>query len=281
MKRKIYWKRFRSIFWNSFLMFRTNQVPVRASALSFSSMLSFVPLVVILTWVSTSIVKINLFGNVLSQLTNTWGIEIPLDLLENLLAHTQKIKMAKMGIVGSVTLFATSLLAISNLEKSLNIIWNLKKNRNWLKRLYIYTPFLIFLGLFVIINSWILAKFQIHIQEALHNSTSLNFSHAVPFTFAFSMITGLTWILITIMYYIIPYTRVKFRSAITGSTLITLLLFVFFYLAIKLQSLFLLRYSVLYGSLASLPILMLVLYISWIIILYGATLSYAHQKAQL
>jgi len=262
-------------------MFRTNQVPIRAGGLSFSSLLAFVPFAIIFSWIASLTGHVILLTEVLPELNKNWGINIPLENLQKIIAHTQTIDVNHMGLIGIFTLLMTFLIAIGNLEKALNIIWGIHKNRSWLKRVQIYTPFFILLGMFILINAWILVKFKLYLNNLFYSALTSNIQSTLSFSGILIAVIALTWLFISFTYCFIPYTRINIRSAITGSTIITIALFGFYYMMISFQSYIFARYSLIYGSLSSFPLLMLVLYSTWLIILYGATLSYAHQKAHL
>jgi len=276
-----YWKKFAHIFIDSFVMFRTNQVPIRAGGLSFSSLLAFVPFAIIFSWIAGLTGHVKLLAEVVPELNKNWGVNIPLENLQKIISHTQSIDLDHIGIIGILGLFLTFLIAISNLEKALNIIWGIHKHRNWLKRVQIYTPFFLLLGFFILVNAWILVKFKVYMNNLFYSAVKSNLQDTLSFSGILLSVVAITWLFISFTYIFIPYTRINFRSAITGSTIITIGLFGFYYMMISFQSFIFERYSIIYGSLASFPLLMLVLYTTWLIILYGATLSRAHQKAHL
>ena len=218
-----YWKKFASIFVDSFIAFRTNQVPVRAGGLSFSSLLAFIPFAIIFSWIANITGNMRLFTEVLPELNKSWGVNIPLENLQNLISHSQSIDLNGIGVIGIFTLFLTFLIAIGNLEKALNIIWNIHKNRNWLKRVQVYTPFFFLLGFFILVNAWILVKFKIYLNNFFYGGVTSDYKETLSFTGILFSIIGLTWLFISFTYYFIPYAKIKIRSAITGSTIITAL----------------------------------------------------------
>ncbi|MBF0432639.1 MAG: YihY/virulence factor BrkB family protein [Fibrobacteria bacterium] len=272
--------KFLKILYYSLLSFRTNQVPVRASALTYTSLLAFVPIIILLSVFAGKFGYLELVSKVLPSLSDSFGFEVPLDEIQNIITHAQTIKLGGMGAAGSFFLVLSFLLALSNLEKAMNIIWGTKRNRSWAKRFVVYIPFLIFLLLFVLFLSWILVKLKVYLDMLIMQAMG----HQIE-TVGFGGVTlgimFLVWGFINILYVLIPYTKVRLRSAITGATFSTLALFGFFYLMLQFQSYLFMRYSALYGSLAVFPLIMVLLYISWIIILYGVALTYGHQKANL
>ena len=87
---------------------------------------------------------------------------------------------------------------------------------------------------------------------------------------------ALTLAAFLVMYLVIPFTRVRFRSALTGALIAALLwesgkeLFA----ASVGQSV---RFSTIYGSLAAVPIFLVWIYITWIIVLGGLEITFTHQ----
>jgi membrane protein len=74
------------------------------------------------------------------------------------------------------------------------------------------------------------------------------------------------------LYFYVPYTRVRWRHAITAGFLVAGGL----ELAKKLLAIYLLQvptYSVIYGAFAALPILLVWIYVTWLIVLLGAVLA--------
>ena len=135
-------KRYGQILYDSLIAFRTNQVPVRAAALTYTTLLAFIPFFIILSTTAGELGYLDLLSQFLPELTRILGLVVPIDKIQEIIKHAQNIKMANLGIVGSVFLLISFFLAMSNLEKAMNIIWGIRKHRNWLKRMYIYIPFL-------------------------------------------------------------------------------------------------------------------------------------------
>ena len=277
----IFLRKFGKLLYDSFMAFRTNQVPIRAAALTYATLLAFVPFIIILSITASKLGYLQILSGVLPELSLSLGLNVPLDSIQELIEHAQAIKMAQLGFVGSIFLFISFLLAMSNLEKALNIIWGIRKNRNWLVRMRIYIPFLICLVLFILLISWMLVKLKIYLVQFIQGSLDQQLDQNLQFGGILISIMGLSWFFIGVLYYLIPYTKVKIRSVVIGATSTTVILYLFFYSAIQIQSLIFTRYSLLYGSLAIFPLIMLFLYLSWIIILYGVTLTFAHQHLDL
>ena len=91
---------------------------------------------------------------------------------------------------------------------------------------------------------------------------------------------GLFVIIFTIIYLLLPNTRVRWQSALLAGLLsgtlyiVTQNLYIHFQIAVTLQ-------NPIYGSLAALPLLLIWLHLGWVILLLGAEFSFAHQNVEL
>ena len=87
----------------------------------------------------------------------------------------------------------------------------------------------------------------------------------------------MTWILFTMLYSFMPNTRVRFRSALIGGVLEgTLWEFAKYGYTVYTASS--VQYNAIYGSLGALPIFLIWLYLTWVIVLIGAEVSFADQN---
>jgi len=87
----------------------------------------------------------------------------------------------------------------------------------------------------------------------------------------------LIWLAFTLLYIIMPNTRVKFKYAFIGG-IIAGTIFQFVQWAYVDFQIGVTRYSALYGTFAALPLFLVWLQISWLIVLLGAEISFAYQN---
>ncbi len=85
------------------------------------------------------------------------------------------------------------------------------------------------------------------------------------------------WIMFTILYIIIPNTKVKFRSALMAGIVAGTLFLLFQWGYLYIQR-WMTSYNAIYGSFAALPLLLIWLQTSWQILLFGGELSFAYQN---
>ncbi|KPJ61050.1 MAG: hypothetical protein AMJ46_03525 [Latescibacteria bacterium DG_63] len=271
---------FLKLLYHSLLGLSANEIPVRAAALTYATLLAGVPFLVILSIFAAKLGYLPLLSSVLPELRESLGLEVPLERLQEIVRQAQSVRLNRLGILGSFSLLVVFLLAVSGLEQSVNVIWGIRRHRNWLVRMRVYLPFLLFLVSFFLLVSWMLVELKAYLNALVFAAPEYQVDKDVPFRAIAVSVMAFSWFAIGFLYYLIPYTKVRVRSAIIGATVSTAVLFVFLYLMLKLQSLLFTRYSLIYGSLAVFPLLMLVLYFGWVIILYGVILTHGHQMAR-
>ena len=87
----------------------------------------------------------------------------------------------------------------------------------------------------------------------------------------------LVWTLFTFLYIFLPNTRVSFKSALFGGVIAGSIYqilqggYIFVQMALS-------RYNVIYGSFSALPLFLIWMYLNWLIVLFGVTLSYLYQN---
>lgn len=177
--------------------------------------------------------------------------------------------------IGLLLLFYSAISLLTNSEKAFNRIWGIRQSRPLYIRFAIYWC-LVTLGP-------ILLGLSISVSAQLQRSA-----------FAAAVLTWLPWglgrwllslasalavcVLFVLAYVIVPNTRVRFQNALLGGIVAGLL-----WTATKALFIWLsagtVKYSAIYGALGALPLLMLWLYYSWLIVLFGVTYTYANQAA--
>ncbi|UCF77868.1 MAG: YihY/virulence factor BrkB family protein [Candidatus Eiseniibacteriota bacterium] len=266
------------LLYHSVLALRENEIPVRAAALTYTTMLAGVPFLILVSIVAAKAGYLPLLSSVLPELQETFGLEVPLERLEEIIEQAQSVRLGRLGIVGSVSLLAISLLAISSLEQTVNVIWGIQRHRNWLLRMRDFVPFLFFLVLFFLLISWMLVELRAYLHALALAAPEHKRNLDAPYRTIVISVTAFSWFAIGFIFYLIPHTKVRVASAFAGATLSTVVLFAFVHLTLKFQTFLFARYSAVYGSLAVFPVLMILLYFGWMILLYGVIFAQGHQK---
>ncbi|MFW6118943.1 MAG: YhjD/YihY/BrkB family envelope integrity protein [Planctomycetota bacterium] len=192
-----------------------------------------------------------------------------------------KVGQARIGILATVFLLVTATSLLSTIEKTLNHIWKITESRPfWIKFTSFWT--LICLGP-------VLIGATIWVEETMGHSVSMTF-HGMPVLgpvtrvltaagqYVLPFIT--TWLLLVAVYKFLPHTRVLFKNAAWGAFVGAVLLTV----VRPLFSLYVMNaitYQKIYGSLGAVPIFLLWLWLLWVIVLFGAEVSFTIQNVGL
>lgn len=245
------------------------QLFTRASALTYSTLLSIVPLLAVLFAIARgfgfqNIVKSQLFSYFAGQE----------EMLDKATAFIDKsIEYAQGGIflgIGVILLLYTVINLLSNIEDNFNRIWQIKKGRTYFRMFTDYLALIIIAPIFLICNAGVTILLNTTAEEQYILGLVLGpFMKVVPFL--------ITILLFTILYIYIPNTKVRFTSALLGGVFTGICFQVFQMLYISGQ-VWISKYNAIYGSFAALPLLLLWLQLTWFLILFGVQLSFAYQN---
>lgn len=190
------------------------------------------------------------------------------------IAFVDNIDVGLLGVMGIAFLFYTILALIHKIERAFNYTWHITEYRGLGQRISDY--------LSVIMIGPILVFTAIAITAAIASSTIINALSNIDFFGLIITATGriLPYLLViaafTVIYLLVPNTKVKFRSALIGAFIAGVLwetsgwLFASFIVSSG-------NYTAVYSSFAILIFFMIWLYLSWLILLIGASISYYHQ----
>jgi membrane protein len=257
---------------------RFNQIPVRASALTYTSILSFVPLVVILSAVAGRFGYLDLLSQLIISLMDSLNLDLNLDPIMSVIDQAQKVNFQRLGLVGSIGLLFTFFLSMSNIEMAMDEIWDISQKRNWWRRIKEFTPFLILLILSVIGLGKILLKYHTLLNTQFSGTVIPHIIHKSILFFTVISVTGFIWIGLAMLYYIIPNTKVRIFPTLLGATLSTFGIIFLSRAMGHFPGLFFSRNNFIYGSLAIFPVALLMIYLFWLIVLYGAAVGFIYQR---
>ena len=184
----------------------------------------------------------------------------------------QETREGVIAGVGGVILFWSVIQVLNNIEASFNDIWQIRKARSPFRKFSDYLAIMILTPFAIGITGSFLVKMQTR-AEALEYLKPLvvTLMKAVPYV---SM-----WLLLTIVYIVMPNTKVKFRNALIAGIIAGTVVMLFQSLYQGLQ-IGVLRWGTLYGTIAFIPLFLMWLQITWLIVLMGAELSFAYQNIE-
>jgi len=256
-------KLFFQLFGQAYKKFNDDRCPLLASALVNAAIFSLFPL--LLGILSISLFILGSSNTIIDKVLPILKQAVPIG-LEDILRNIRVIKQNSIiiALVGLLGFLWGSASIFGAIESSLNLIWKAAKDRPFLKKS------LIIIGWAFI--SWLLliASFGLTIWV-----NALGFKGYTRFLPVISVLISIT--VFGLIYWFFPNLKVKWREALVGA----LFTGVFWELAKYLFSLYITKvvdYSKIFGSLTAIILLLLWLYYSAYIFLFGAELSYVYAQ---
>ncbi|MCK5069385.1 MAG: YihY/virulence factor BrkB family protein, partial [Desulfocapsa sp.] len=281
--------------------FGNNSLNIRASALTYTILLSLVPMLAM----STAVIKGLGGGDELRQVVysylDTLEETTPLTnfgLGEELLAkstiqtdtrvtdqfrtaadqifkYVDNTDFATLGTIGVLGVLFSAILVLSNIELSMNTIWHVTSGRSLLRKVSDYLTFLILMPLSI--------NFGFAANAVLKNDTLqskvLGFLPGPWIETGLLLFVPLFFITMTLflIYIFFPNTKVKPGPAFTGALFAGGFWFFTQNIYIGLQ-IGVSKYNAIYGSFATLPLFLIWMFLGWLFILAGAQLAFACQR---
>lgn len=252
--------------------FIEDRLIIKASALTYSTLLAIVPIFAILFAIARGFgfdsmmenqVRISLAGqgdatNYILQFVNRY------------------LSQTKNGIfigVGLILLLWTVVNLSANIERTVNQIWQVKKGRSLYRKITDYFSMFLIIPVLIVVSGG-LSIFTITMLKSISS-----FEVLMPFMkFLFRMIPFVfTWLVFIAFNVFMPNTKVKIKHAIIPGILAGTAFqgLQFLYIAGQVS---VSRYNAIYGSFAALPMFLFWMQISWTICLFGVQLTYASQN---
>ena len=242
-----------------------NKIGIYSGYLTYSTLLAIVPLIMVVFSVFTLLPIFDEATHQLKQLVydnfapNAGNmVQEYLDLF---VANSQK-----MGMISIAGLVVVAVMLISSIDHALNEIWQNTKPRHLVLSFGIYLAVLIFgpilAGASIAVSSYIFSLEMFSEQGIFSFSQYL--LKFVPF--------GLTWLMFSLIYLVVPNTHVSFKHAAIGA-LIAALFFTLGKQAFVWYITTFPSYQAIYGVLATIPIMIVWIHLSWKVVLFGGQVA--------
>lgn len=256
--------------------FTEDRVQVRASALTYYTMLSIVPIAAMVFGIASGFGIESKFQEIIHDTFTsqkevaTWVIDFSKKYLEN-------IRGGYIAGVGVLVLFWSVIRLLSNIELSLNDIWQIKKSRVISRKLSDYISLVVIAPVLIVVS--IAINVFLKQQVDMSDDTFPLIGYINPLlSILFNMLPFIfVWLVFTLIYIIMPNTKVKFKSALIGGVIAGTVFLLLNSVYINGQTA-LTSYGAIYGSFAALPLFLIWLQLSWLIVLFGAEVSFANQN---
>jgi membrane protein len=223
--------------------FVRDRLLLRASALSYFTILSLIPLVAV------AVALVGSFGvseNLAQMIVEVIAAGSP-EAQRKIVELIEGANFGGLGTLGAAALFLTTVLGISNVEKALNAIWGVRQQRSWVRRLPDYLAVLVVAPLMLgtalslagtLESQWLVQRLLALPAFSLLHALGLAYAPLIVLSLAFGF-----------LFWFLPNTRVRVTSALLGG--------------------------------AALPLLFVWIYIFCAIALFGAEVAFAHQNLEL
>lgn len=262
----------------AFAGFKEDKLNVRASALTYFTLLSIVPVLALGFGIAKGFGLEAVLENEIAK--NLAGQEEAMNYILNF--TRSMLGTAKGGLIaglGLLLLLWSVLKLLSNIENSFNTVWDVKKSRGIVRKFTDYLTIMLLGPIFLILAGSITVFIQTQISS-LQESTMFNFATPVFLQFAKIIPFVIIWMIFTLLYLVMPNTKVEFKSALIAGIIAGTIFQLFQALYVYFQA-GASRINAIYGSFAALPLFLIWLQTSWFVVLLGAEISYAVQNVKL
>lgn len=256
--------------------FYENKCQFRASALTYFTLLSIVPVIAMMFGIAKGFglektVEAQLLAKMQGQQEMAQKI---ITFSNSLLENTSGGLIAGIGVA---ILFYTIIKLLSNIEGAFNYTWGVKTPRSFGRRFSDYLSIMLVCPILLVISGSATILVSTQIKNIIENIPALK-------AVAPLVLTGLRllpfvslWVIFTFIFMFMPNTKVNFRSAllagIVAGTIFQMVQWVYVNLQIGAAN-----YGAIYGSFAAVPLFLVWMQASWVVVLFGAELSFAHQN---
>jgi membrane protein len=232
-----------------------------AASLSYTSLLSMVPLLAVVFGVASAFPVFQKWGDQLQSYVFTNFVPASGDQIQIYLTGFLD-SVSGLTLPGTLVLILTALLLMVRIERAFNLIWRVPTARSLRNRVVMYWTVLT-LGPLALGAAIALSAQPVFEQLAEGVTTYSNWRALGVFS--------LSWLAFTLMFLLVPNRRVHFTHAVVGGLISAIL----FGLAKKAFVAFVANasFNVIYGAMATIPIFLFWLYLVWIVILLGASLA--------
>lgn len=252
----------KDILWGYINHCRDDQITVVAGNLAFVSLLSVVPLVSVTFSILKAFPVFESFKQTIEAFIFDNFVPTSSDQIQQYI-NSFVDNASQMTAIGIVALVFVALQLISSIDKTLNRIWNTRRTRKKVISFAIYWMVLtlgpIFVGASLGVTSYVISLAAM--ADSYTPGIGDFFIKLLPF-----VMSTLAFVL---LFMVVPNAEVKFKAALSGAMVAAIL----FEVSKRVFALYITSfpsYQVIYGALASIPILFIWVYVSWVVVLLGA-----------
>jgi membrane protein len=194
------------------------------------------------------------------------------EMKQKIQGFVQNVQSGKLGVLGVLVLVAVAISMLSSIETTFNDIWSVSRGRGWVARVIQYWavislgPIILAVVLALISSAHVKAAELLLTHRPVVGWALYHFLPVVLLCFAFAL-----------FYFLMPNTKVHWDAALVGGLMSGTLWHLNNYFSVLYVSRWVTNSNI-YGNLAIIPVFMAGLYLSWLIVLFGAQVAHAFQN---
>ncbi|MYN11990.1 YihY family inner membrane protein [Pusillimonas sp. TS35] len=236
-----------------------------ASSLTFTTVLSLVPLLTVVLSLFTAFPMFNEFQLALQNFLT--ASLMPPSVSDTVMQYLNQFAAKASGLtaVGSLFLIVTSISLIMTIDEAFNDIWQVRQQRPIRQRMLAYWALVSLGPILAGASPWALSLLARKSDGVIGDLSQGGFALSLTPL----LITGTAF---TLLFRMVPNCKVAWRDAFVGGIGTAVVLEImragFAYYLARFPS-----YTVIYGAFATVPIFLMWIYLSWLVILVGATVA--------
>lgn len=194
--------------------------------------------------------------------------------IEKLLDLVETTNLKGLAATGLVVVVWAVIRLLGTIEAALNEIWGVRRARSLVRKLTDYFAIVVIAPIFLVVAIGVTSATQTQaVLDWLDARLSVGFVIGAAARLA-PLLAG--WLVFSFVYLALPNTRTRVTSALFGGFFAGVLWQVALWAQVELQ-IGVAKYSVIYSTFAAIPIFLIWVQLSWVIVLLGAELAFAHQ----
>jgi membrane protein len=248
---------------------KEDHCPLHASALTYSTLMSMVPFLVILFSIANA-----LGFKKLRDWVETSTAEMPAQFqtfVETLLNTVENINLAALGGISGVLFLVIIFKLLSRIEESFNEIWGVRTSRAISDKLRNYLSVLVLAPALMLVASTASVTVTTFLGKFLPGFWVKGLLQLAS--------AGIMALAFVVLFMFLPNTRVTFKAALTGGLTSAIAVILLQIAVTELGGLIFDKYAI-YGSFAAIPVFLFWLHINWQILLFGAEFAFAVQNVK-
>jgi len=255
----------------AFKGYSTDKCPMRASSLTYFSLLSIVPVIAVGFAIAKGFGLENLLENQIQEALAAQK-EVTVYLLDFSKSLLSSTKGGALAVISVIFLFYTVVRLFHQIEISFNIIWKVEKSRNFIRKFTDYLTIILIAPVLIIVSGTANIYITTFLKDFITDDGIISVVSPVVVILLKSLPYVVIWILFTLVFLIMPNKKVKFSHALIAGIIAGTIyqLVQFYYMNIQVGFS---RYNAIYGSFAALPLFLIWMQMSWLIVLFGAEIS--------